>query len=212
MEEVCPLAEVFTRRLRRSRSIAQSALGALVVGAVLALCPDAARSDHVDIVPPGAGSIALIVGPAPTGAGPANVNFAVSAPNVGNGTPVNGTPNILIEVGVRPSCFRILFFEVGLETDLQLRATAPAALQSGIHQIPIDRISWTTVLPNGANMALIPSGTFASGTTVYARTFPLAVGCGPRWMGGLLTFHFANDAVYPEGTYEAQVEYTAQVP
>ncbi|HSD97704.1 MAG TPA: hypothetical protein VLB06_11250 [Sulfuricaulis sp.] len=91
-----------------------------------------------------------------------------------------------------------------------MTATAPAALFSGANQIPITDISWTSVAIAGApaGTTVIPSGSFVAGPqTIISRT---TTGGGNFYVGGALTFRYANTTVYPQGTYgPATVNYTA---
>lgn len=150
----------------------------------------------------------MTIGPvaSPIGA-PAVVTFDLSAsPQLVAAGPIAGMPVVLIEVGARRG------FRFPRPTGVELRATAPAALLSGTNQIPITDISWTSVLPPGAGYSnVIPSGTFVPGLQVIA-TLSLPNNRA-QWVGGDLTFYFANSTVYPAGTYggagSGVVTYTA---
>jgi hypothetical protein len=153
--------------------------------------------------------IALTIGPVSNPIGsPAVVTFDLSgSPQLVGAGPIDGTPVILVEFGARRGG------GFNRPSGVELRATAPAALQSGTNQIPFTDISWTSVLPAGAGYTdVIPSGTFAAGGPQVIATLNLPSG-SPQWMGGELTFHFLNNTVYPAGTYggaaSGVVTYTA---
>jgi len=138
-------------------------------------------------------------------AGTPTVTFNVPATQVGNGTPVIGTPTLEFEMSVqRPG-------GVGAPNlTATMRATAPAALVSGANQIPITTISWTSAAITGApaGTTLIPNGSFAGGAqTIVSITTTSATNF---YAGGALTFRYANTTVYPRGTYgPATINYTA---
>jgi hypothetical protein len=151
----------------------------------------------------------MTIGPVSSPIGnPAVVTFDLSStPQLIGTGPIAGTPVILVEVGARRGRFGF-----PRPSGVELRATAPANLLSGTNQIPITDISWTSVLPAGAGYSnVIPAGSFVSGLQVVA-TLNLPSG-RPQWMGGELTFYFANNTVYPAGTYggagSGVVTYTA---
>ncbi|HSD96929.1 MAG TPA: hypothetical protein VLB06_07290 [Sulfuricaulis sp.] len=136
-------------------------------------------------------------------AGTPTVTFTVPAAQVGNGTPVVGTPTLEFEMSVRRARF-------GPNLTATMTATAPATLASGGNSIPITAISWTSVAIAGSpgGTTVIPNGSFVAGPqTIVTRT---TTGGGSFYAGGALTFRFANAAVYPQGTYgPAIVNYTA---
>jgi len=153
------------------------------------------------------GSIMLVIGPeaTPLAPGPVSVTFPVTAANVGTG-PLASTDLVQIEMGVR---------RPGGPTDVsaQLRAQVPVNM-TGPGTISMSTISWTSVLPAGASYTdLIGPGTFSPGSgaglsgqliaqiaTTSGNTF---------WVGGTLTFSFANSQSYASGNYTATVRYTA---
>jgi hypothetical protein len=134
--------------------------------------------------------------------GTPTVAFNVTAAQMGNGTPVAGTPALEFEMIVQRAG--------GTDVTATMTATAPAALFSGGNQIPISDIGWTSVAITGApgGTTLIPNGSFVGGpqTIVFVTTN----GGGNYYAGGALTFYFANTTVYTRGTYgPATVNYTA---
>ena len=138
-------------------------------------------------------------------AGTPTVTFNVPAAQVGNGTPVVGVPTLEFEMSIQRAAG-------GGAPNLTatMTATAPAALFSGANQIPITTISWSSVAIAGApaGTTVIPSGSFVAGPqTIVSRT---TTGTGNFYVGGALTFRYANTTVYPQGTYgPATVNYTA---
>ena len=138
-------------------------------------------------------------------AGTPTVTFTVPAAQVGNGTAVTGIPTLEFEMSIQRAAG-------GGAPNLTatMTATAPAALFSGANQIPITTISWTSVAIAGApaGTTVIPGGSFVAGPqTIVSRT---TTGGGNFYVGGALTFRYANTTVYPQGTYgPATVNYTA---
>jgi hypothetical protein len=135
-------------------------------------------------------------------AGTPTITFNVTAAQMGNGTPVAGTPTLEFEMSIQRAG----------PTDLTatMTATAPAALFSGANQIPITNISWTSAAIAGApaGTTLIPNGSFVAGPQTIVSTTTTAG--GNFYAGGNLTFYFANTTVYTQGTYgPATVNYTA---
>jgi hypothetical protein len=134
--------------------------------------------------------------------GTPTVTFNVTAAQMGNGTPVAGTPTLEFEMAVQR--------QGPTNLSATMTATAPAALLSGVNQIPITAISWTSVAIAGApgGTTLIPNGSFVAGPqTIVSIT---TMGGGNYYAGGVLTFYFANATVYPQGAYgPATINYTA---
>jgi len=90
----------------------------------------------------------------------------------------------------------------------RLQVTSPANLTTGAGDtIPFSEISWTVSGPAGdPNPASIPAGTFngATQTLVTITQGTLLDNCH--------TFHFANNALRPSGTYDGRVTYTLVSP
>lgn len=164
---------------------------------------------HADHVVIGTGSarpqIKLIVGPATNpDALPAAVTFDLSAsPGLLGTGPVAGTPNILIEVGYRG-------VKKAPAATVNLIATAPVGLTYLTNTIPVTDISWTVAAPAaapGAYITTLPAATFISGSQVVGSMVVPKKG----WMGGELTFFFANSSIYAAGVYFGVVTYTVAV-
>jgi len=135
-------------------------------------------------------------------AGTPTVTFTVPAAQLGNGTAIAGIPTLEFEMSIQRTG----------PTNLTatMTATAPANLSSGGNQIPITAISWTSAAIAGApgGTTMIPNGSFVGGAqTIVTRT---TTSGGNFYVGGALTFYFANNTVYPQGTYgPATINYTA---
>ncbi len=134
--------------------------------------------------------------------GTPTVTFNVIAAQMGNGTPVAGTPALEFEMSVQRAG--------GTDVTATMTATAPASLASGGNTIPISDISWTSAAIAGApgGTTLIPNGSFVAGSQAIVAITTTAG--GNFYAGGALTFYFANATVYPQGSYgPATVNYTA---
>jgi hypothetical protein len=180
------------------RTVAQ--LSFLCADAVAFLYGSPASAAWVGINPPN-GAVILRI----NFTGRPTVTFNVPAAQVGNGTPIVGTPVLEFEMSVQRATG-------GGAPNLTatMRATAPTALFSGANQIPISDISWTSVAITGApaGTTLIPNGSFVGGAqTIVSITTTSTTNF---YAGGALTFRYANATVYPQGTYgPATVNYTA---
>lgn len=169
----------------------------LCAGAVALLQGSLALAAWVTINPP-PGQVILQI----NYTGAPTVTFNVTAAQMGNGTPVAGTPTLEFEMAIQRAG----------PTNLTatMTATAPANLASGGNQIPISDISWTSAAIAGApgSTTLIPNGSFVAGPQTIVSITTTAG--GNFYAGGNLTFYFANTTVYPAGTYgPATVNYTA---
>ena len=143
------------------------------------------------VIANGAPQIRLRVGAA--GAAISLVTFTLTATNAGNGTAINGTPNITIIAEAR-----------GLVADSRnatLTVNSSAAVISGADTMPMSVISWTT------NDAAFPVGTFSSGVGQVLTTFQ-----NSRRRTTAHTFRYANTQIFPSGTYNGQVTYTLAMP
>jgi hypothetical protein len=154
------------------------------------------------------GELYLIVGPesAPLAGGTVAVSFTVPTAQLGDGTPIAGTPNVHVQFGLRRP--------LGSgNISAPLVVTAPATVDSGPNQIPISDFSWTTTQVASAPGAtlLIGPGTLAAGAqTIYTLT---TTGTGARWAAGLFTFRYANTQIYPAGGYgPTTINFTATRP
>jgi hypothetical protein len=187
-----------TARRKKGRTVARKIF--LCAGAVAFLHGSPASAAWVGINPPRNAVILRI-----NFVGRPTVTFTVPAAQLGNGTAVVGIPTLEFEMSIQRAAG-------GGAPNLTatMTATAPANLFSGGNQIPITTISWTSVAIAGApaGTTVIPSGSFVAGPqTIVTRT---TTGGGNFYVGGALTFRYANTTVYPQGTYgPATVNYTA---
>ncbi|MEA3436707.1 MAG: hypothetical protein U9R43_09600 [Thermodesulfobacteriota bacterium] len=126
------------------------------------------------------------------------VTHNVPATNVGDGTPVAGTPNsILIEASARRASFFSALF-----TSFIVTADSSTPLSNGTDTIPFTNISWT------AQDGDIPSGNF-TGSPVQAILSPTRA----IWrVSDRHTFYYNNTQIVPYGTYTGRVTYTVSVP
>ena len=130
--------------------------------------------------------------------GVTTVTHDVPVANIGDGTPIAGTPNsILIEASARrANVIEALF------TNFTISVDSSIPLSSGSHTIPFTDISWT------AQDGDIPSGSFTGD--------PAQVILGPTrtlWqVRDWHTFYYNNVRVVPSGTYTGRVTYTAAIP
>ncbi len=88
-----------------------------------------------------------------------------------------------------------------------MACATPATCGSVI--IPLSKVSWVSgnaTAPAGGVFDM-QSGTFSDGAAQTLASFP-----SRRRMQNNLTFKFANDAVYPAGTYSGVVTFTASMP
>lgn len=137
------------------------------------------------------GSRALLVQIGTAGATIDRVTFTLTAANAGNGTPVVGTPGILVNVAARDIVSRTV----------QLVADSSIPLSNGASTLPFTQISWTT------SDASIPGGTFsgAAGQLIvqFQTNFQLF---------NTHTFRYANTQILQPGTYTGRITYTVTMP
>lgn len=126
------------------------------------------------------------------------VTHNVPATNVGDGTPVAGTPgSVIIEASAR----RANFFSA-LSTNFIVSADSSTPLSNGTDTISFTNISWT------AQDEDIPSGQF-TGTPAQVILPPTRAFWLVRdWH----TFFYNNTQIVPYGTYTGRVTYTVSVP
>lgn len=122
--------------------------------------------------------------------GVTTVTHEVPALQVGDSTPITGTPNdVRIEASARPTGFIIT-------------VDSSIPLSNGAQTIPFTDISWT------AKKGDIPSGRF-NGTTAQVI---LQANPGNQKIKDQLTFTYDNTRVVPYGIYTGSVTYTVSVP
>lgn len=211
---------------RRRRAGALAALAALLAGlpsppadAVIVTASDSGTSY----------SLALRVGSA---VGVDTVNFSVTGPNAGlTQSPVTGTP--AIDVWVMP----VRSVSAGGETarPVTLNVNSAAGLSCigggcGSTVIPFSKISWTASNNSAPAAGDIQGSSFTGGNNQPIASFnanatycssgiallcQLLPGIFPwvyetrRLDATRMQFHYANDVIYPAGTYRGTVVFTA---
>jgi hypothetical protein len=209
-----PLVRGTWRRARIAATAALAALLALPAGAVITTVGDSGSTY----------SIVLRVGSA---SGVDNVQFDVNGNNAGlTPAPVTGTP--AIDVWVTPARPASLFSS-GETRQVTLRVDSSAGLQCqsagcGLTVIPFSKIRWIASNNSNASSGDIQSGTFdpantqqaitgpASGFNANATTCFLLIFCNYQSNtinATRMQFIYANDVIYPAGTYKGTVRFTA---
>lgn len=216
-------------RKRDATTIARAALRAarapLNAGLVLLACGFSLPANAVITTVSDTGSsyaLSLQVGSA---AGVDTVQFNVTGNNVGlTPTPVTGTPAIDISVTpMRPATSASAARPVTLRVDSSVALSCVSGPCGGT-SIPFSKISWTSTGNGGAGD--IQSGQFTGATNQQLASFnanatfcsfPLIIFClGWTYQSNAisatrLTFSFANDTIYPAGTYQGTVYFTASM-
>lgn len=157
----------------------------------LACCAALLAPAHATTFTVAPGSRALLVQIGSSGATIDTVTFTLTAANVGSGTPVVGTPGILVNVAARDTVTRTV----------QLVADSSVPLSNGASTLPFTQISWT------ASDADIPSGTFSGSAGQLIVQFPTNF-----QLFNTHTFRYANTQVLQPGTYTGRVRYTVTMP
>lgn len=137
------------------------------------------------------GSRALLVQIGTSGGTIDRVTFTLTAANVGDGTPVVGTPAVLVNVAARDTRTRTV----------QVVADSSVPLANGASTLSFSQISWTT------SDASIPAGTFSGSPGQLIATFPTNV-----QMYNFHTFSYANTQILQPGTYTGRITYTITMP
>lgn len=173
-------------------------------------------------------ALSLQVG-APTGVD--TVQFSVSGNNVGlTPTAVAGTPTIDISVTpVRPANSSTTSRPVSLRVDSSTGLVCQSGTGCGTTIIPFSKISWTVSNSSGASAGDIQSGSFTGSSSQQIASFNAnATYCSGFNIFGVcilgswyyqsntmnatrLSFSYANDVIYPAGTYKGTVYFTASM-
>jgi len=126
------------------------------------------------------------------------VTHNVPATQVGDGTPVAGTPgSLLIEASARRANFLS-----ALSTNFIVSVDSSTPLSNGTDTIPFTSISWT------AQDEDIPSGNFTGSPAQVILPPTRAFWLVRDWH----TFYYNNTQIVPYGTYSGRVTYTVSVP
>ena len=162
----------------------------LVVLSVLLMC--AAPSQAITLVIGDFPVPILIVAVGTFGGTVDQVGFSVPSANVGDSTPIVGTPDIRVLVGSRasPANSRIA----------NLTADSSTPLSNGTSTIPFTEISWL------ASDTDIPASSF-NGATQSLMSF-----LNSRIIFTTHRFFYANTQVLEAGAYNGQVTYTLTMP
>ena len=129
--------------------------------------------------------------------GVTTVTHDVPATHVGDGTPVEGTPNsVLIEASARRATSR-----AASSTYFIISVDSSTPLSSGTNTISFTNISWT------AQDGDIPAGTFTGVTDQVIVSFPSS-----RRIRDWHTFSYANTRDVEAGDYVGRVVYTWAIP
>ncbi len=152
-----------------------------------------AETEHIGFAPPA--EVRIRVG-AQTGV--TTVTHNVLASQIGDGTPIEGTPaSVLIEASARRATGK-----AAAKTDFIISVDSSTPLSNGTSTISFTNISWTS--QDGD----IPSGNF--------NGLPAQVLFGPYTARRLVrdwhTFYYNNTQIVPYGTYTGSVTYTVSVP
>lgn len=179
--------------------------------ATLALLAPATAAALSFNIPNGAPQAYLRVGA--TGATESTVSFAVTAANAGAG-PIDGTVvasagSFAAETSNFPACpanhVRIVargrWWLSNLVTGT-LTVNSSGGMNSGGNTIPFSKISWIS-----DSASDIPSGSFSGAAAQVLDSFP-----NSQEIGACHRFRFANDTIYPPGTYVGTVTYTLALP
>lgn len=210
---------------RRRHAVVTAA--ALAAAAILACAP--AHAVLVNVTNNTGSSNYTLLLRVGSAAGVDQVNFNVTGNNVAlNQTPVTGAPNINVSVQpLRPNSTWILPDTATRPTTLTVNSSAGLACQSGpcgTTVIPFNQISWTA--SNNSAGGDIQSGTFNGSAGQQIASFNantstcsllnLFLVCIGTWdyetqqlQGTTMKFTYANNTIYPAGTYKGTVTFTA---
>jgi len=121
------------------------------------------------------------------------VDFPVTAAQIGDGSPITGTPRIRMDMRIRatPPFSRVATLTVDSSTPL---ANGPATL-------PMSNISWA------AQQGDIPGGVFNDTISQFIVSYPNSFRIRD-WH----TFSYANTQILEPGTYAGRVTYTLAMP
>ena len=126
------------------------------------------------------------------------VSFTVDPVELGNGTPVEGSPRrILIELEIRSTAANPLTGTLTVDS-----LSDPLKDTNTSSTIPFSEISWVSNRP-----AHIPSGVFQETVDQHIIDYDSS-----RRIRAWHTFSYANSMVIEAGTYKGSVKYTWAVP
>ena len=138
------------------------------------------------------------------------VNFGTVPGNqVGNGTAVSasGTVEVAVRAFTAADCERTV--TVNADSSLGMICQTPSRCATAI--IPFSSVRWTVSnasAPSGATPNFnIQPGSFNGSASQTIASFP-----SDRRLSSSLSFKYANNTVYPAGSYQGRVTYTASMP
>lgn len=144
------------------------------------------------------------------------VSFEVSGDNIGlTPAPITSPDSIFVWVEpLRPRVLDRVSRWVTLSVDSSVAMTCQTSTLCGTTPIPFSKISWTAT-NNAGSGDIQNDGTFTGGAAQMIARFNANAtrGLGDYWTrqlwGTLLTFTYANDVIYPAGTYRGTLRFTA---
>ncbi len=153
------------------------------------------------------------------------VSFSVTGNNVAlNPQPVVGAPAIDVWVlPLRPAGNTTTARPVTLMVDSSSPLQCQTPATCGTTTIPFNKISWVASNSSGAGAGDITNSTFSGGAGQQIAAFDANTTYCTFWLlfcwnwayqtdqlsATRLTFSYANDVIYPAGTYEGTVRFTA---
>lgn len=141
------------------------------------------------------------------------VNFTVPATSVGSGPVAASSGGVVFRMYMQVPLSKIpQSMATTVDSSVGLTCTTPASCGGTI--IPFSDISWVvTPAPSGTYAGFdLQNGTFTGGTAQPLLGFSLIGGSGSVEVQATMNFTFANSTVYPAGTYQGRVTYTATLP
>ena len=158
-------------------------------------------------------------------AGVDTVSFSVTGNNVAlNPQPVVGAPAIDVWVlPLRPAGNTTTARPVTLMVDSSSPLQCQTPATCGTTTIPFNKISWVASNSSGAGAGDITNSTFSGGAGQQIAAFDANTTYCTFWLlfcwnwayqtdqlsATRLTFSYANDVIYPAGTYQGTVRFTA---
>lgn len=153
------------------------------------------------------------------------VSFSVTGNNVAlNPQPVVGAPAIDVWVlPLRPAGNTTTARPVTLMVDSSSPLQCQTPATCGTTTIPFNKISWVASNSSGAGAGDITNSTFSGGAGQQIAAFDANTTYCTFWLlfcwnwayqtdqlsATRLTFSYANDVIYPAGTYQGTVRFTA---
>ena len=136
------------------------------------------------------------------------VNFGTIAGDVvGNNLPVAAAGTVEIVVSAEGTGNR----DITVNADSVAGMSCQSVSSCGGAIIPFSTVSWTVgslSSPGGSqSLSSMPAGSFNGSNSQTVASFKSS-----HRLSNTLSFKYANDAVYPAGTYRGRVTFTASMP